>query len=255
MGTEIGRVKRYDGSAWWALAGVIFVLVPAGALSACAVQPREGWYACSRDDQCPSGWVCQTGRCYSRRDAGTDPSGDLSDADVAQEADADGPRTCNNPGECDDLNPCTIDSCIGGFCGYAWEPDGFACEDGVFCNGADVCMSGLCRTPGDPCRPGDTCDETNARCLCDDTNPCTGPDVRQSDGTCQGPNADGTLCGTCDAGGCRICCGGSCVTSGFDHCAGCGSCSFSCGPCMQRESCVFSSTRACAWDWCCACPC
>ncbi len=223
MRTEIRRSERHDAGAGWARAGVL--LVPLGALVATLLLPA-----------CGAGGT------------GTDRSDDLSDAD--------GPRTCNNPGQCDDLNPCTIDSCIGGLCGYAWQTDGFPCEDAVFCNGAETCMSGVCGSPGDPCPIVDSCDQTNARCLCDDGNPCTGPDVRQSDGTCQGPNTDGTLCGTCDAGGCRICCGGSCVNGNtFDHCAGCGSCSFSCGSCMQRESCAYSSTRACGWDWCCRCPC
>ena len=46
-------------------------------------------------------------------------------------------------------NPCTVDS---------------ECDDGVFCNGAETCVSGTCQAGNDPC-PGQTCDENNDECI------------------------------------------------------------------------------------------
>jgi hypothetical protein len=44
------------------------------------------------------------------------------------------------------------------------QPDNAACDDGVFCDGADTCQSGLCTHAGDPCI-GSFCDEGSDSCL------------------------------------------------------------------------------------------
>jgi len=58
-------------------------------------------------------------------------------------------------GECDDANPCTIESCnVSQFCGHA------AASDGAICGGTGACEAGMCGCPaGDldwngVCRPG-----------------------------------------------------------------------------------------------------
>lgn len=69
------------------------------------------------------------------------------------------------PKDCDDGNPCTIDTCEDGVCVYENAPEGTACGDASACNGAETCDgSGVCRagTPeiiddGEPCTL-DLCD-------------------------------------------------------------------------------------------------
>ena len=55
----------------------------------------------------------------------------------------------------------------------AYDGDGAACDDGMFCNGPDTCLAGTCSmSMGDPC-PGpdsdrncnESCDETADDCM------------------------------------------------------------------------------------------
>jgi cysteine-rich repeat protein len=84
----------------------------------------------------------------------------------------------------DDGNACTADVCDGaGACGH--PVNAAACDDGVFCNGADTCDGGECRVhAGDPCAGGpacaDVCDEAHGSCAvpagascADDADLCT----------------------------------------------------------------------------------
>lgn len=68
------------------------------------------------------------------------------------------------------------------------DPD---CADGVFCNGVETCLGGICQPGGPPCLPGATCDEVNDSCPA----PCTTP------AQC----ADGLFCN-----GTEVCSGGFC---------------------------------------------
>ena len=46
--------------------------------------------------------------------------------------------------------------------------DILACDDGMFCNGAEQCnaLTGNCNdSPSDPCGPREVCDEEGNRCL------------------------------------------------------------------------------------------
>jgi hypothetical protein len=84
-----------------------------------------------------------------------------------------------------------------GTCMPTPTPDGTTCDDGLLCTENDVCLSGTCTgTPitcasTDPClnNPG-SCDPADGFCLfpdgaiCDDANPCTGPDTCLT-GVCQ----------------------------------------------------------------------
>ncbi|NLH49607.1 MAG: hypothetical protein GX444_13550 [Myxococcales bacterium] len=101
--------------------------------------------------------------------------------------------------DCDDGNPCTIDSCdpLTGclndvapattVCREAADPcdqpeycpgttptcppdqraaDGDACDDGFFCNGGDTCQADECAVhAGSPCEGDQTCDEDADQCL------------------------------------------------------------------------------------------
>ena len=72
---------------------------------------------------------------------------------------------CDIGGHCvDDVqghptNPCLwcdVDNNRNGWSNY----NGNACDDGLFCNGTDICIDGICAHSGDPCPPGKICDET-----------------------------------------------------------------------------------------------
>lgn len=75
--------------------------------------------------------------------------------------------------QCDDGIACTRDSCneAGGTCDHL--PDNAACDDGVFCNGAEVCAATSgCQPGGAPCPQG-SCDEETRTCLeCDTAADC-----------------------------------------------------------------------------------
>jgi hypothetical protein len=68
--------------------------------------------------------------------------------------------------------------------------DGEACDDGLFCNGADTCAAGDCSEhAGDPCPPDTTCDETTDQCLDADD------DTIDDDTTGGGGDDDSGCCG------------------------------------------------------------
>jgi hypothetical protein len=94
---------------------------------------------------------------------------------------------------CNDLNPCTLDTCnaVSG-CQHTALADGTGCPDANVCNGAEVCQSGLC-APGTPLN-------------CDDGNQCTTDTCDTLAGCLHTPLANGTPCGvglTCQSGTCR----------------------------------------------------
>jgi len=72
------------------------------------------------------------------------------------------------PVVCDDSVACTIDTCDASS-GCVFTPDDAACDDGIFCNGAEVCSASTgCQTGAAAC-PGQNCDEGLA--LCTDESP------------------------------------------------------------------------------------
>ncbi|MBC8293775.1 MAG: hypothetical protein H8E45_11510, partial [Proteobacteria bacterium] len=93
------------------------------------------------------------------------------------------------PPNCDDGNLCTDDSCDI-VTGCVNADNVVACDDGLFCNGADVCAAGACGHEGDPCAAGiacnNSCDETADNCLNPVATSCTAdPDtctLEQCDG-------------------------------------------------------------------------
>ena len=88
------------------------------------------------------------------------------------------------PINCDDGVGCTVDFCNEGTQLCEHDPDDGACDNGVFCDGAETCNLVLdCQAGSDPC-PGQTCDEGGQTCVgagCD------------NDGTCE----SGEDCNTC----------------------------------------------------------
>jgi len=74
-----------------------------------------------------------------------------------------GAKPCGDSAACDDGNPCTDDSCMGGFCTYSGNTG--SCDDGIFCNGSDSCAEGSCSVhSGDPCG-GSFCLEPYRACM------------------------------------------------------------------------------------------
>ena len=198
------------------------VLLTAALGVGCAISLRDGVFACGRTDDCPRGFVCGPDGFCAR-----EPSGDAGmDARLPDGAtDTSIPDSgCRRAGDCDDSIPCTADQCEMGTCTHT--PNDAACpgaacrtgvcdpatgctlevrtsgtcDDGVYCNGDDVCDSaGECVSSGDPCLAPTSCDPVRDACI-----GCTGP------GDC-GPGFDCVamecLCGggettetTCDDG-------------------------------------------------------
>jgi hypothetical protein len=119
--------------------------------------------------------TCSAGTCVH---AGDPCPGPDADADCAE--------------SCDEV----ADSCT------AADPNGSACDDSLFCNGADTCDGGVCGShAGDPC-PGpdsdadcaESCDEVADSCTAADPNgsACDDADVCTTSDTCFG--------GSCEAG-------------------------------------------------------
>jgi glucose/arabinose dehydrogenase len=100
-------------------------------VTGCAAAPVTDGTPCADDDVCNGAETCHAGVCS--------------------------PQT---PLACDDQNPCTTDGCdpVSG-CTAAPVEDGTPCSDGLVCDGAESCASGVC-TPG-------------RRLDCDDGDPCT----------------------------------------------------------------------------------
>jgi len=85
-------------------------------------------------------------------------------------------------------NPCTIDSCSSKTsCTFRAQDDGTSCDDASFCNGSEVCLSGVCCNSPRNCADAvactvDSCDEAAHTCThvgppgccaaCDSDDPC-----------------------------------------------------------------------------------
>lgn len=73
----------------------------------------------------------------------------------------------------DDGNACTLNRCnpASGECETIPLND-VSCDDGIYCNGNDICVDGVCTHSGDPCGAGDACVEEFATCGCGGDEDC-----------------------------------------------------------------------------------
>jgi hypothetical protein len=132
---------------------------------------------------------------------GAMPDGGASDADASDgatdgsTADApanDAPTGCTANAECNDLNPCTDDTCdVGtGVCQHSSNTNG--CDDGNPCTAVDQCSAGQCVGSGAPdcddhsaCTT-DSCDQgtgcVHAAVVCNDSSSCTDDSCDPSSG-------------------------------------------------------------------------
>jgi len=201
---------------------------------------------CLSDDDCDDGEICngfetcvdascQPGPPFECNDDNTctidtcDPVNNVcvftpSDALCNDGLYCNGVETCDplagcqpgTPPDCDDGVVCTIDSCNESTDSCDHEPDDGACDDGLFCNGVEMCdpINGCqAGTPPNcadsvPCTVDtcnemtDSCDRTPQDSLCQNSLFCDGMEVCDPDMGCvDGPDPncnDGVVC-TVDA--------------------------------------------------------
>lgn len=128
---------------------------------------------CDSNDDCDDGLYCNGVEICNAQGTCVSPGNPCPGAD----GDADCSESCNE----------TNDNCT------ANDPNGSACNDGIYCNGQDTCASGSCTNhTGNPC-PGhnvgpwcnDSCSETFDNCTANDlTGTACAGGVCNSSGTC-----------------------------------------------------------------------
>jgi hypothetical protein len=198
--------------------------------------------------------VCSGGVCTHAGDPCPGPDGDGNCAESCDEATDSCTAPDPNGSACDDGDGCTIgDTCSGGTCqpggpkdcsdsnvcttDTCSSPSGtcvhtnntLPCDDGLFCDGADTCVGGVCQHAGDPCAGGpecaNVCNEAADNCLAPPTTQCTPDPNVCTDDHCNGAGAcvhtnntapcdDGLFCNGSDT-----CSGGTCTHAG-NPCAG-----------------------------------
>jgi len=179
---------------------------------------------------CNDGVACTTDTCNESTDScnNTPNNGACSDGLFCN-----GSETCHatlgcqagTAPNCNDGVACTADSCNESTDSCNNIPNNAACDDGLFCNGAETCNAGAgCVAGSDPC-PGQSCDEGSDACVacidagdCDDGLFCNGAEVCNA-GTCQSgsaPNCDDGI--ACTADSCNE------GTDSCDHAANNGAC-------------------------------
>ncbi|MDO8631071.1 MAG: IPTL-CTERM sorting domain-containing protein, partial [Phycisphaerales bacterium] len=224
---------------------------------------------------CDDGIACTTDSCNEAKDLciHSPNNGACSDGQFCN-----GPEICTPdvgcqpgaPPDCDDGVGCTEDSCDEANDRCVNTPDDAPCDDGLYCDGVEVCdpVTGCRAGAPSNCNDGvgctiDSCDEANNTCvhardsdLCDDGLFCNGVETCNPGVGCQAgtpPNcADAIDCtiDSCDetndkcvhvadAGLCNdgdACTTDSCATAGCSHANICGAC------CMLTGNCVDSVT-------------
>ncbi len=164
------------------------------ASDACTAPDANG-APCNDGLFCNGADTCSAGACSTHAGNPCDgPDGDLDCSEVCDE---------------------TADACTGN------DPDGSSCDDGLFCNGTDNCISGFCNQHAGAICPGidgdadckESCSDTEGGCTGNDPNGapcndgifCNGAD-RCSNGSCSvhlgnpcpGPDGDGSCSESCD---------------------------------------------------------
>jgi hypothetical protein len=162
--------------------------------------------ACDEHADCDDGNPCTADECLMAE--GTCRFTPMADGEPCDDGDfCNGFEACVS-GSCESSgDPCEAPGmvCIVGTCDEAADtcdvgdaPDGTDCDNGVWCDGPDTCVSGACESGPSPCTGGDgicsfaTCDEMAGTCdtvvaadgtSCDDGDPCNGSDSCLA-GTC-----------------------------------------------------------------------
>ncbi len=170
---------------------------------------------------CDDGIACTTDSCNEGTDSCDHTANNAACDDGLY---CNGAETCNvstgcqagTGPNCDDGIACTVDSCNEGTDSCDHAANHAACDDGLFCNGAETCnVATGCQAGSDPC-PGQLCDEPTDTCVncqtngdCDDGLFCNGTEICNA-GSC-GPGSPPN----CDDG---IACTGDSCNEGTDSC-------------------------------------
>ncbi|RME38100.1 MAG: hypothetical protein D6788_08090, partial [Planctomycetota bacterium] len=150
---------------------------------------------CDGVETCDSASGCQAGTPPCSEGQACDEDNDRCRTPCTIDADCDDGLFCNGteacvndfcepgtPPDCDDGVDCTVDSCDEDNDVCVNTADDSACDDGVFCNGAETCDPASGCQPGTPpcADPTPLCNETADQCDqcasiddCDDNDPCT----------------------------------------------------------------------------------
>ncbi len=175
------------------------------------------------DPNCDDGVACTIDSCNESTDTCDHAPSDAACSDAAF---CNGAETCHptngcqagSPPNCDDGVTCTIDACDEANDTCTHTPNALVCDNGLYCDGAEVCHpTAGCQDGPDPnCDDGvactqDACDENNDVCehppdhaFCSDGAFCNGAEVCDPVNGCQAgtpPNcSDGVSCtvDTCD---------------------------------------------------------
>ena len=142
-------------------------------LTVTPVPGRIGAVECTKDAHCDDGNVCTDQYCdagsyecvYNTVADGTS----CDDSTICNGHESCQAGVCTNGAslDCDDINPCTVDTCdpVSG-CQNEPLPNGTTCNDGLYCNGSDTCSEGSCSAhAGISCPAGTACDETLDTCI------------------------------------------------------------------------------------------
>ena len=211
--------------------------------------------ACSSNDACKDG-VCKAGVTVDCKDADlctldscdvaggckhTISTGVCEDGDACTYGETCTTGVCNGGAQlnCDDLNPCTADSCEK-LTGCAHTPQNGACNDGNACTDSDVCSGGACvGAQSPPCASDqnlctdDVCDPTLGCVHTNNALPCTDGSVCTQTDTCSG--------GVC-VGGAPLNCaddGNPCTTESCNPISGCASINNAAG-CDDGDACTLN---------------
>ena len=183
-----------------------------------------GAMGCQADTDCDDGVGCTVGTCddgvcsFANDDTACDDGAYCNGAETCDPASGDPTTGCVAGADpCDDGVGCTTATCDEGADTCTQTNDDTICDDGTYCNGAEICdpqngdPTTGCAAGTDPCDDGlactdDSCDESADSCLndanhanCDDSLFCNGVE------TCDPQNGDpvtGCLGGStpCDDG-------------------------------------------------------
>ncbi len=192
----------------------------------CVHEPR-GEITCDDVNPCTVEDACVAGVCVGAPNAGAP----CTDGNLCTSGDA-----CGDDGicrgvpnaDCDDQNPCTIDTCVAaGGCQHTADV-GLQCSDGLLCTVGDACdAAGACagapKCPKEQACVDVACDAETGTCIssptvCDDQNPCTTDACDALSGCVFAPNTlgcdDNDACTTGDACAASVCVGEAVLCGG-----------------------------------------
>ncbi len=175
---------------------------------------------CTDNDGCTVGDTCSGGNCLPG------PQKDCDDLDPCTDDSCLGGLCvntytcpCQKDADCNDFNPCTINRCENGECKKDNNTE--TCDDGLFCNGTDVCNGGNCTHSGNPCPSTESCDESLGACTgtcCIGLSCSITSEVNCTGVWTLGESCIPDICGITPTGSCHV--GSSCSITTQANCSG-----------------------------------